>query len=52
MVHWTPTGIEPTDYNDDDDVYVCKVSRNAFLPMHIVCVSATVCLSVCMNSCT
>jgi len=19
MVHWTPTGIEPTDYDDDDD---------------------------------
>src|SRR6218665_1219522 len=19
MGHWTPTGIEPTDYNDDDD---------------------------------
>ena len=23
MVHWTPTGIEPTDYDDGDDVDVC-----------------------------
>ena len=21
MGHWTPTGIEPTDYDDDDDFY-------------------------------
>ena len=22
MGHWTPTGIEPKDYDDDDDVVV------------------------------
>jgi len=25
MVHWTPTGIEPTDY-DDDDIWTPSVS--------------------------
>ena len=34
MGHWTPTGIEPTDYDDDDDVLlpqlgtVCSVARS------------------------
>ena len=26
MGHWTPTGIEPMDYDDDDDDYMISVS--------------------------
>ena len=22
MGHWTPTGVEPMDYDDDDDIYI------------------------------
>ena len=25
MGHWTPTGIEPTDYDDDDDYVACLI---------------------------
>ena len=33
MGHWTPTGVEPMDYDDDDDEYIYSVLQ--FLPIII-----------------
>ena len=47
MGHWTPTGIGPTDYDDDDDDYI-SVTLSVCPSVRLsVCMPAVdVCLSV------
>ena len=51
MGHWTPTGIEPTDYDDDDRVMLIEMHVNVFYTDFIcrhmsahVCVRMYVCI--------
>ena len=35
MGHWTPTGIEPTDYDDDDDLYTISYTYMYIMYIHL-----------------
>jgi len=35
MGHWTPTGVEPKDYDDDDEISIAKLDEGPdFLWLH------------------